>query len=403
MNRTDNSGRVPVIGVVDERLKTTGLCLAVGYGARHDPRGQGGIAHLFEHLVMSAPMGSRRSFSERVESLGGHANATTRLEAMQFYAQVHADDADATVAELQQVLLEPTWTQDLLDSERSVVRQELAAAAADPSDTVQDAFFARLFPEHPLGRPVGGTVGELDGLTLDHLYAQHRRVLDDSPMTLVVVGPAIPASLGADVHAPGAAVASAAPPALVPLPPAPTGTDDLKPDGDFCWVCVGARAPRAGDPRGAAHTLLAKLLGSSPSSLLYRRLRTEKGLAYNFQAWSRGYAESGAWRFLAGVETANAGLLVDTVASALREVADAGPTEAGLAAARRQAEMGLLLSTESPLEYAQLIAQRTACGTVSWTLEEELARLRAVTAEDVRAAAAEVHAGLLAVVRPEAS
>ncbi|OAR27153.1 hypothetical protein A8W25_02470 [Streptomyces sp. ERV7] len=183
---------LPTIALLDERLRTTSICLAVRYGSRHDPAEHGGLAHLLEHTLMSAPLGGRPSFCEQVERLGGHANAETGLDIMLFYAQVHADDADEVARLLHQAVLRPELTDEVLDTERDAVLQELAAAQADPGDVVQDAFLSRLFPAHPLGRPVGGDVGQIRRITLPAVQEGHRTRFLTSAMTLVVTGPRLP-------------------------------------------------------------------------------------------------------------------------------------------------------------------------------------------------------------------
>ena len=86
--------RMPVASVVDERLRTTSICLGVAYGARHDPENLGGLAHMLEHLLMAAPVDGKGPLVEYIERLGGNANAETGLEHMLFHAQVDAADAD---------------------------------------------------------------------------------------------------------------------------------------------------------------------------------------------------------------------------------------------------------------------------------------------------------------------
>lgn len=389
---------LPTIALLDERLRTTSVCLAVRYGSRDDPAEHGGLAHLLEHTLMSAPLDGRPSFCEQVERLGGNANAETGLDIMLFYAQVHADDADAVAALLHQAVLRPELTDAVLDTERDAVLQELAAAQADPGDVVQDAFLAQLFPGHPLGRPVGGDVEQIRRITLADVREGHRTRFLTSAMTLVVVGPRLPRldGLGRTV-APAAAPAPAR--ALPPLAPDPAV---VWPD-EYGWVCVGARSGAADDPGRRRFALLAQLLGDSPSSPLYRRLRNEAGLAYSFACWDRGYQEAGAWRVLVGVEPGNGGTVVGIVRGLLAELASAGPDPEDLAAARRQARMRMILDSESPLDQLRMVAQRSRAGTAEWSLAAELAALDAVDAEQVRAAAAEVLDGLTVAVRPEAS
>ncbi|MFK8907900.1 M16 family metallopeptidase [Streptomyces sp. YS-3] len=389
---------LPTIALLDERLRTTSVCLAVRYGSRDDPAEHGGLAHLLEHTLMSAPLDGRPSFCEQVERLGGNANAETGLDIMLFYAQVHADDADAVARLLHQAVLRPELTDAVLDTERDAVLQELAAAQADPGDVVQDAFLARLFPGHPLGRPVGGDVGQIRRLTLADVQEGHRTRFLTSAMTLVVVGPRLPRldGLGRTV-APTAVPAPAR--ALPPL--APDSAVDW-PD-EYGWVCVGARSAAAGDPGRRRFAVLAQLLGDSPSSPLYRRLRNQAGLAYSFACWDRGYQEAGAWRVLVGVEPGNGETVVGIVRDLLTELASAGPDPEDLEAARRQARMRLILDSESPLDHLRMVAQRSRAGTAEWSLAAELAALDSVDAAQVRAAAAEVLAGLTVAVRPEAS
>ncbi|MFI1172536.1 M16 family metallopeptidase [Streptomyces melanogenes] len=390
---------LPTIALLDERLRTTSICLAVRYGSRDDPAEHGGLAHLLEHTLMSAPLDGNPSFCEQVERLGGHANAETGLDIMLFYAQVHADDADTVARLLHQAVLRPELTDAVLDTERDAVLQELAAAQADPGDVVQDAFLARLFPGHPLGRPVGGDVEQIRRISLLDVLVGHRTRFLTSAMTLVVIGPRLPRLDGL-----GRTVPAAVPPPAHALPPL-AGTTDAAvtwPD-EYGWLCVGARSSAADDAGRRRFAILAQLLGDSPSSPLYRRLRNEAGLAYSFACWDRGYQEAGAWRVLVGVEPGNGETVVAIVREILAELASAGPDPDDLAAARRQAGMRLILDSESPLDQLRMVAQRTRAGTADWSLAGELAALDAVDAEQVRAAAAEVLGELTVVVRPEAS
>ncbi|MFG2120209.1 M16 family metallopeptidase [Streptomyces sp. NPDC048710] len=396
---------VPLLTVVDERLKTTSFCWALAHGSRDDPEGRGGIAHLLEHLVMSCPPvndGTHLSFSEYVERRGGQANAQTGLEVMLYYAQVHADDAEDVAAALLRAVLEPEFGDSALDSERAVVLQELAAAAADPSDAVQDAILAQLFPGHPLGRPVGGEPDQLGAVTTSDLRAVHHERFVRARSVLVVVGPSVPLVL-TRAAAPATGLPTAPAP-HVPLEPVDAG--DPLPDpatSDFAWLCFGARSPRAGAPGRAAYGVLAHLLGSSPSSLLYRTLRSEHGLSYSFHAWDRGYREAGAWRLLIGAEASAADRVRAVVQELLTAVAEQGPSPDDFDAAVRQAEMSLVLESETPLEYAKLIAERSCSAGRPWSLEEEITELRRVSAADVRRAAADVRRHLLLTVRSVAA
>ncbi|MFE4540311.1 M16 family metallopeptidase [Streptomyces scopuliridis] len=396
-------GPVPVVGMIDERLSTTTICLASKYGSRLDPEGQCGLAHVLEHVLMSAPVGAVPSLSEYVERLGGHANAETGLDRMLFYAQTDPDDADEVAGLLYQAVLQPRWSEDVLEREKQAVFQELAAAAADHSDVAQDAFLARFFPGHPMGRPVAGTKADVERCDTESVAAAHGERLLTAPLSVIVVGPRLPKSVDPVVAGiePRVLAAIGTAPAAVPPSPAPLPSQPVCWSAEFTWLCAGARSVPEDDPRRHHFNVLAQLLGSSPSSLLYRRLRAEAGLAYTFYAWNRGYADTGVWRVLAGVEPGNGDAALDVIRAALDEVATKGPAPDDLASARRQARMRVLTSMDTPLDCARFLALRGG-GLGSWTPAEEVAYIDAVTADDLRRAAAHVRDGLRAVASPVA-
>ncbi|MDX3230405.1 M16 family metallopeptidase [Streptomyces sp. ME19-01-6] len=289
----------PALSVGDSGLKTAGICLAVDHGPRHDPEGSGRLAHALEHLLMAYPLVGADSLCEHIERLGGRTNAETGLEHMLFHAQVLAEDLEEVLDLLLRAVTEPRHAPRIFASERSVVLQELAAAA-DPADVVQDAFLAVLFANHPLGRPVGGTTDEVEALDLPAVSEGHLKRFLPRRSVPAVVAPCTPANLphGA-ATAPrrsGGRRGDTVP--LKDLSRTPHRWAD-----EFTWVSVGG----------------------SPSSLLHRTLRGERGLAYSFQAWDRGYAEAGAWRVLVGADTGHGDAIFGVVTTTLSDLAESGP------------------------------------------------------------------------------
>ncbi|TVZ84919.1 pitrilysin family protein [Streptomyces sp. BK340] len=390
--------QIHLVHALDEQLRTTSICVAIAYGARHDPAGRGGLAHMLDHLLMAAPVGDTGPLVQHIESLGGSANAETGLEHMLFYAQVAAEDADEVADLLLRSLLSPVLDAATLEAERSAVLQELAAAEADPADVVQDAFLGAIFADHPLGRPVGGTVPEITSLDLDAVVRGHRERFLTAPMALAVVGPRLPRALAG---LPTGRRAESAPPAPVPLG-AVRASQPAWPNSSG-WVAVGGRSHGLADANRHRYAVLANLLGGSAYSVLYQELRVAAGLAYSFQAWDRGYTEAGAWRVLIGVERGNGPKAVDIVTHELSRLAHQGPTDRHLQAALRHARTNLILDKETPLEHVRLLASRALHHPRRWDITRELADVAAVSATDVQRAAAEVLANFVTVVRPEAT
>ncbi|MFE8956657.1 M16 family metallopeptidase [Streptomyces althioticus] len=395
---SDDRGAVdiPVHVIVHEHLRTAALCLGVAYGSRDDPATAGGLAHMLEHVLMSSPRRGTFGVAEQVEWLGGEANAQTGLETMLFTAHVQEQYLNEVLGSLTQAVLRPRWDKAYVEQERGAVQQELAAMQADPSETVQDAFLARLFGAHPLGRPVGGTLPEVSSMSMEQIASVHETVFLPAPMVLCVVAPRPPEGLSAGERS----LRPRPDNAHLPEPLAPRERTGVVWPEEFAWVCVGGRAVPAGHPGAAAFQVLSTLLGDSPSSLLYQRLRRDGSLAYMFQSWYRGYAEAGAWRTMIGLEPENGPAAVDVVLGALEELAGAGPKPEQLGAAVRKTTTSLLQESEGPLDLAKLTSSRVIAARGPWSLSGETAALNEVTVDDVRRAAALVLEAPQIEVRP---
>ncbi len=156
-------------------------------GSRHEP--VPGVAHLFEHVVMqSVPAGRSLRVVDEIEACGGEANAITARDHVMLHARVPTADAAAALDVLVAAATTGEFDADLIEAERRVVREELRLAAADPTDIVHDVFFQTAFGDHPMGRPVGGTVADVARLGVADLTDWSRRFVHPAMVRVVVCG-----------------------------------------------------------------------------------------------------------------------------------------------------------------------------------------------------------------------
>ena len=109
-----------------------------------------------------------------MDAVGGEMNAFTAKEHTCYYANVLASDLPLAVTLLSDLVTEACNTADDLESERTVVLEEIAMRDDEPSDAVHDLFSETLFGDTPLGRSVLGTVESIEGLTRDDVDGWYR-------------------------------------------------------------------------------------------------------------------------------------------------------------------------------------------------------------------------------------
>lgn len=287
-----NSFAVPTRDAVPPSLLLTAMpgreTIAAGVwvnrGAAHDPHELAGASHLVEHLMLRACGDlDRRSLASRIDRLGGEVDAWTSSELMGISINTTLDGLRDALDLLVNAVLEPTFAADDVELERRVTLAELALAADDPVERVEEGLLEAAWGEHPLARPVIGTRRTLASLGPEQLRRHHAGMVRNGSMVAAVVGD-VPHRASVDGLA---RLPLSEPPRALALPELVFRGRHLTlhRDGqDQVHVRLAFEAPAVGDRRIPALLILNRLLGDGASSRLFQRLREDAGLTYDI--WS---------------------------------------------------------------------------------------------------------------------
>src|SRR3954453_6853590 len=161
----------------------------VGVGARDEGRSVAGAAHFLEHLLFkSTPTRTAVEIAQAVDAVGGELNAFTAREHTCYYAHVLDTDLELAVDLGADVVLRGRCAVDDVEVERDVVLEEIAMRDDDPEDTLGDVFLSAMFAEHPVGRPVIGSVVSISAMTRAQLHSFHLRRYVPERMVVAVAG-----------------------------------------------------------------------------------------------------------------------------------------------------------------------------------------------------------------------
>lgn len=163
------------------------MALVVRSGAAADPAGQGGLAHLTEHLnVADAREFPVHGLWQHLRANGGGLNAQTCVDATTFLVWVPADEWQQALAALAAIVLCDPPSESVLESERRVVLDELPLTRLPGSSAEMAACY---FGSHPYGQPVEGTRASARSLTAAAIDRFRRRHYVCRNSALIVVGP----------------------------------------------------------------------------------------------------------------------------------------------------------------------------------------------------------------------
>ena len=375
-----------------ERVETVSLGAYVATGSRHEQASENGVSHFLEHMAFKGT--ERRSaaqIAEEIEAVGGHINAYTAREQTAYYVKVLKDDTALAADIIGDILTHSTFEPEELERERGVILQEIGQANDTPDDIIFDHFQEHAYPDQPLGRPVLGSEEGIRGMPRAMLTGYMRRHYASPNIVVAAAGALRHEQILGLVNAHFADLpGDTAPPML----PARYGGGEFREERDLDQVHIVLGFPSVGyGERDYYPTLLlSTLLGGGMSSRLFQEVREKRGLVYSIYSFSSPFLDGGVFGIYAGTGESEAEELMPITLEELRKV-QGSVTEAELARARAQVKASLLMSLESTGSRCEQLARQLQVFNRVIPTEETVAKISAVTTDDVRRAAVRLFRG----------
>lgn len=377
-------------------IKTATLGMWVGAGSRNEREEEHGLSHLIEHMAFKGTRRrSARRIAEDIENVGGEINAATSVEFTNYSARVLGENVDVALDVLGDILTESSFDEAELAREKGVILQEYAAVEDTPDDLVFDAFMETAFAGQAIGRPILGkpeTIRSFDGGMIRAFMAR-----EYAPERMVL------AAAGQVQHDEIVAAAERFFGAAVPSPP-PDGAPAVYTGGERriarrleqANLVLGWPGCSFKDPAYHATHMFAHILGGGLTSRLWHEVREQRGLAYEIGAFHWPFSDTGLFGISAGTAGADTAELVDvTLACARAAVRDIDEVE--VARAKTQLKVALLAALESPGGRIERNARQLLAWGRVIPSEEIVAKVDAVTVDEVRSAGARALSGELAL------
>jgi predicted Zn-dependent peptidase len=396
--------------VISARLpgaRSVSIAAYVLAGSRLETPAEAGVAHFMEHITFkgTARFPSTRSISEAIEGVGGSFNAATDRESTVYWVRVPLREATRAMDVLGELIVRPTLADAEIDGERAVIVEEIRSYLDDPAEYAQILFQQAMFGDGPLGREICGDEEGIRALPADTIRNFWRTTYRPANTVVALAG-----DVGHDDAVGLAGTAFGTGNGIVPgfaaAPSLPAGERALlrsRRDASQAHLIVGVPGLRRDHPDAWILAVLNAVLGDGMSSRLFLSVREAKGLAYDVSSGLVDYADAGSLEVSAGVDPARLPAALEAVLAELVRLRDETVPAEELAKAKAYLSGGLELRMDETRHVASWIGGQEALHDRVLTLDEALAEVAAVSAEDIRRLATElfVDAGLrLAVVAP---
>ncbi|MFY9813219.1 MAG: pitrilysin family protein [Dehalococcoidales bacterium] len=386
--------------------RSVSICIYLGAGSRYESEAQAGVSHFIEHLCFRGTEKrlSAKDISGAIEGVGGVLNGGTDKELTVYWCKVAQPHFRLALDVLADMVLHSRFEKRDIEKERKIIIEEISMSKDAPNQLVGMILDELLWPDHPLGRDVAGTNKSVEDMSrelmLDYMASEY------SPANTVI------AIAGNIEHEEAVNEVNKIlggwenkKPRLNFLP----YIEDKNPrfkvekrDTEQTHLCLALPGVSLSDPRRFTIDLLNVILGEGMSSRLFIEIRDKLGLAYNIHSYLDHFQDSGALTIYAGVHPKSLEIgitaILEQLALLKEKISDEEITKA-----KELSKGRLLLRMEDSRSVAGWVGGQEILSGKIMDVEEVVAIIEKVTAEEMRAVAKELLVGdklRLSVVGP---
>ncbi|WOV85326.1 pitrilysin family protein [Sporosarcina jeotgali] len=377
---------VRVVSEPISHARSVSLGIWVKAGSAEEMAGEEGIAHFIEHMLFKGTATfTAKEIAQQFDRFGGDINAFTTKEATCFYATVLEDRAEDAARILADMLLNSKLDETEMAKEKSVIIDELASVEDSPEEDADERLWALMYPNHPIGRPIGGTPDRVQSFTKQNLITFMDRFYTPDRIVISVAGNFENTLLSAVEQLFGSfskPISNEPRPVLAPAD-FKSGNGRKAKDIEQSHLFLGYPGLPLKHTDIYSLALLDSILGGTMSSRLFQEVREEKGLAYSVYSYYASHAEEGAFVIGCAASPENEQQLFDTVQSVIHELIEHGVTADELRNAKEQMRGSYLIGLESTEARMHRNGNNELLLGEHTSEEDIIAKIQAVTADDI--------------------
>ena len=401
----DNGIRVLTASMPHTR--SVSICIYVGSGSRYEDDEHAGISHYLEHMLFKGTP-RRQTAAEitgAIEQVGGLMNGSTDREITAYWCKVASPHFQSALDVLIDMVRNPLMDSEEVEKERSVIQEELSMSNDYPGYRVEMLTDQMLWPDHPMGRDVGGSKETVNGITQEMLTEWFQHQYGASNVVISIAGSLSNEEMLDAVTPMVKDWPSGSPfgwePAANECRQEPQARMEYR-KTEQAHLALSLPGISTRHPQRYPMDMMNGVMGEGMSSRLFLEVREKRGLAYDIHSTASHFRDTGSIAIYFGVDPKKARYAIETTIEEMHRMKEGIPEE-DLHRARELAKGRLLLRMEDTRAVAAWGGAQELLHNEVRTVDQVVECVDEVTTEDVRQAADQFLAGdklNLAVVGP---
>lgn len=366
-------------------MQSLSLGFWVKTGGRYETKESAGISHFLEHMLFEDTTNRpSRELKQAIEGVGGSLNGFTGEESTCYFVKILSKHLDLSVDILSDMILNAALSNASIKKERSVIMEEIKMYMDLPGHFVADLLNELVWPDHPLGMLLTGTVDTVSSITREDLTGYKERFYTPNNMVIAAAGPLnhetvlesckryfAELSKKTVVHFKEVSGKQNSPRSNLHY----KATEQMH-------IAMGVPAISAVDPDRFAIGLLHVMLGANMSSRLFEEIREKRGLAYEISTSVKKYKDTGCFTVSAGIKNENLNEAIEVILKELKKMKSQPVSAAELKRAKEFYIGQLLMALEDTTDHMLWIGEQVVLLDEILTSADIIKGIEKVTADD---------------------
>ena len=376
-----------LITVPMEHTKSVTVLVLVATGSRYESKDINGISHFLEHLMFkgTAKRPGSLDISQELDSIGAEYNAFTTKEFTGYYVKCAADKADIALDVISDIFQNSKFDEKEMDKERGPIKEEINMYVDYPPRHIADIFETLMYGDQPLGWNIAGDKENIDKMKHANLLEYFKTHYFAKNTLIAVAGNVETGEIKEKVekYFNNVREHERTEPAVFKGEQKEPGLVVEFKKSDQTHINIGFIGYSRFHPKYEALELLAIILGGGMSSRLFVEIRENRGLAYRVRTGVTAYNETGNIVTYAGLNNANLTEGLKVILAEHKKLTQEPVSEKELKRVKDQIRGSFVIGLEQSDDMASFYGEQELLEHKIETPEERLAKITAVTREDI--------------------
>lgn len=384
-------GRTKIISEFIPHVKSFTLGFWFNVGARDESLRNNGISHFIEHMLFKGTKKrTAKMIAEEIESYGGYLNAFTSKEHTCYYSKGLTENLGRTFGVLSDLIQNPLFKENHIKREAGVVIDELKDLDDNPEELLYDKFEEIIFSGNRLSYPVIGKETNIRNFDSDELFNFHGSNYNTGGLLVVASGNVKHEELIKLTEKYITERESKRRRSRDKFNHKKVEDAFIEKDVQQVHTIIGRATYGYNDKRRVPVRFLSALIGEGSSSRLFLAVREKLGITYQINSFLNSYNDTSAFGIYFSTNLNQYARVIEIILKEFKRLKEVPVSDKELKKVKEYLKGGMLLSLESTTNRMMRIANSILYYDRVIPVEEYLAKIDRITAEDVQKAANEL-------------